>query len=231
MEMNIKRTFSITLVCIILVTIFSAVLVYAPPPDGGVTPFQEVIVTNADPIPVEVTNETLAVTLDEPIDVTLDELIEVTNPSGESLAVTLDEPIEVVNTQKFEPFQVSIWGTLDPNDTEFPFGIDVDSEKTLVLEYLSVDVWSPYNEPGLANAEISVFVIGRWKGNPIGIDFGNLEPYHCTILAKGQYLFKEFKMYIDEFVNKPTVHVSYNLENSQSVAIRITLVGYFIDTQ
>ena len=62
MEMNIKRTFSITLVCIILTSIFCAV-VYAPPPADTVTPFQQIIVANDgdNPIPVQVTDATLDV--------------------------------------------------------------------------------------------------------------------------------------------------------------------------
>ena len=94
--MKIKRTISIAIVCVLLVTVLSAVLVYAPPPTEPTIPMvQPVLVTNTvrTPVPVEVANETLYVTLDEPIDVTLDEPIEVTNPSGEALDV------EVTNTE------------------------------------------------------------------------------------------------------------------------------------
>ncbi len=59
---------------------FGVMLVFAPPPTIPSPPVvSDVFVTNAsdDPVPVDITDETIEVTLDEPIEVTLDEPIEV----------------------------------------------------------------------------------------------------------------------------------------------------------
>jgi hypothetical protein len=50
--MNFKRTFSAMFFCILIYSVFSVVMVYAPKPDDTITPFQQVLVQNADPIPV-----------------------------------------------------------------------------------------------------------------------------------------------------------------------------------
>jgi hypothetical protein len=138
--MKTKSTISIAIVCVLLITVLSAVLVYAPPPeDLPSTPFQEVLVVNEDPIPVEVTNETLDVTLDEPIDVTLDEPIEVTNYNDESLDVTVDNfptemNVEVTNPEDIT-MDVSGWlHTTKSEDWILNTDVEPDSIKTVSLD-------------------------------------------------------------------------------------------------
>jgi hypothetical protein len=112
--MKIKRTISIAVVCVLLVTVFSAVMVYAPPPeDVGPPTIQDVFVTNegvAEAVPVELTNTPV--------------------------------PVEVVNSLEFEPVQFycafsipsGISGGSDPEAFEVPAG------KFLVMEYVSARV-------------------------------------------------------------------------------------------
>jgi len=162
--MKIKRTISIAIVCVLLVTVLSAVLVYAPPPTEPTIPIvQPVLVTNTvrTPVPVEVANETLDVTLDEPIDVTLDEPIEVTNPSGEALDV------EVTNTEGLA-LDVSGWlHTTQYGSTgwqEFPpIG---EPEVLLLLDtegYRKIDIVLSQRGEGGCNVSIAWFLPGFYQ--------------------------------------------------------------------
>ena len=75
---NFKRTLPMIIICMLIYSVFSAVMVYAPRPEDGGIPFQNVIITNSDPIAV-----------------TLDETIEVTNPTSESLNVAVPDGVNV----------------------------------------------------------------------------------------------------------------------------------------
>lgn len=64
MELRIKKTITLLTVCMLVFVSFSVVMVYAPRPEDGVSPFQNVEVVNTDPIPVDVTTTTLNVNAD-----------------------------------------------------------------------------------------------------------------------------------------------------------------------
>lgn len=104
MDKKIRRFVTTTIVCVLVASIFGSAMVLAPAPDLIFPQLIDVFVTNTsnDPVPVDVTDDTLDVTLDEPIDVTLDEPID----------VTLDEPIEVTNPSG-ESLDVNVANTLD----------------------------------------------------------------------------------------------------------------------
>jgi hypothetical protein len=62
MEYKIKKTLAIIFACLLAFIIFSSVMVYAPPPENVGNPFQRVIITNTDPVPVSIKDEPIEVT-------------------------------------------------------------------------------------------------------------------------------------------------------------------------
>jgi len=117
--MKPKHFATIILTSLLIATVFGSVTVFAPLPSTPNPPtLFDTFITNTgdDPVPVDITDdsidvnldEPLDVTLDEPIDVNLDEPIEVTNPSGESLEVAVPDGVEITNTEGI-PADVSGW--------------------------------------------------------------------------------------------------------------------------
>jgi hypothetical protein len=116
--MKLKRIALVTVVCAIIFSVIGSASVFAPPQTPLLPAPIEVINPPDESLNVVVTNDTLAVTLDESIEivnpdgeslnVTLDEPIDVV-VANDTLAVTLDEPIDVVVTNTYSPLDVSGW--------------------------------------------------------------------------------------------------------------------------
>lgn len=90
--------------------------------------FFDTFITNTsdDPVPVDIT--------DSSIDVTLDEPVEVTNPSGEPLEVV------ITNTPEQQPFGVTEVLDIEDGQTfEWTTPFDVPEGKLLVIEYISAE--------------------------------------------------------------------------------------------
>ncbi|MCW3997561.1 MAG: hypothetical protein NWF10_03210 [Candidatus Bathyarchaeota archaeon] len=204
MKIKIKRTLSLLSICLLVFTALSIVMVYAGSPEKDIVHpiLQHVLVTNTDPIPVEITDSTLDVTLDEPIE------------------VILDEPIEV--TEKLDPFQIAdqeTWNSgpqsLDFNAWEIPAG------KMLVIEYVSAELTT--SGGGIGNIQLSVR--GVYAGDTQLLHLGRCEGSTFS----GKAISKEVKFYCDPetdagFSLAREVEIQY-----QTFTFYYTVTGYFID--
>jgi hypothetical protein len=134
--MKLKKLLIITMVCLVVASIFGNIVVFAPPQ----TPLL--------PAPIEVINppdSSLNVITPEgqSLDVTLDEPIEVVNQAGTSLDVSLDEPIAVTLD---EPIDVKLDEPIDVLVTNINSATDISG--WLHTTQSGKQIWNEFQPTG-----------------------------------------------------------------------------------
>jgi hypothetical protein len=219
--MRMKHFATIILASLLIVTVFGSRTVFSPAPTTPNPPvLWNAFVTNTsdDPVPVDIT--------DDSIDVNLDEPIEVTNPSGESLDVTItnSEPIEVeVKNSGFEPVQFDTTLILAIGETDVSDNAVflVPSGKMLVIEYVSVHARSSIDSSNAIYVSVSTSIESpgferHW--------LGMLEPQG----SNHQFVSESLRMYA-----RPLSGVAFWVNrisaSDWAVYIDCTMTGYLVD--